>query len=88
MDVRDSVHDIVRRHFLPEAIHDETKLISDLGADSLDAVELSMMIEETFDLAVDEFDLQDAICNRIVENLTVGDLVAYVNTQLNQRVAA
>lgn len=54
-----------------ESISRETSFIDDLSADSLDVVELSMSIEESFQLAeIAEEDLK-----RIA---TVGDLVDYV----------
>lgn len=36
----------------PEKILDETHLVEDLGADSLDTVELVMALEEEFDLEI------------------------------------
>lgn len=36
----------------------ESKLIEDLGADSLDAVELSMAIEDEFDVQIDDEEFQ------------------------------
>ena len=53
-----------------DAITMEASLMDDLGADSLDAVELSMAVEEAFDMTIDE----DALANF----KTVGDLVNYV----------
>ena len=48
----------------------EKSLISDLGADSLDSVELIMSIEQKFDISIPE----DA-----AENIkTVGDIIDYV----------
>lgn len=53
-----------------DAITMEASLMDDLGADSLDAVELSMAVEEAFDMTIDE----DALANF----KTVADLVNYV----------
>jgi len=50
----------------------DTTFIDDLGVDSLDVVELTMAIEEAFD--VPEFD--DAL---IAELITVGDLFAFLS---------
>lgn len=48
----------------------EKSLINDLGADSLDSVELIMSIEQKFDISIPE----DA-----AENIkTVGDIIEYV----------
>ena len=48
----------------------ESRLAEDLGADSIDAVELIMNIEEAFDIQVSDEDAQGI--------KTVGDLVKYV----------
>ncbi len=55
----------------PETITAETNLIDDLGADSLDVVELMMFIEESFDLAI-----PDDVLHTFH---TVGDVVTYVD---------
>ncbi len=53
-----------------EEIKLETHLQNDLGADSLDAVELVMTIEEEFDIAIPD---------DVAQNLkTVGDIVNYL----------
>lgn len=49
----------------------EASLSDDLGADSLDAAELSMAIEEAFDMTIDE----DALANF----KTVKDIVDYID---------
>lgn len=48
----------------------ETTIIDDLGADSLDVVELVMALEEAFDI-----EIPDEEAEKIS---TVGDIVAYV----------
>ncbi|MBQ4322197.1 MAG: acyl carrier protein [Oscillospiraceae bacterium] len=48
----------------------DTNIIDDLGADSLDVVELMMFIEDTFNLAIPD----DALHTF----RTLGDVVAYV----------
>lgn len=52
------------------AIKLETSIIDDLGADSLDVVELIMAIEETFDI-----EIPDDVAENIV---TVSDAVEYL----------
>lgn len=53
-----------------EAIKMETALVDDLGADSLDVVDLVMSLEDEFDLEIPDED---------VENVrTVGDIVKYL----------
>lgn len=51
----------------------EAVLIDDLGADSLDAVELCMNIEEAFDITIPE--------DKIADLKTVKDIVEYVESQ-------
>lgn len=53
------------------AINNEASFIDDLGADSLDIVELITAIEEAFDT-----EIPDADAEKIV---TVGDVVDYIN---------
>ena len=51
----------------------EKSLINDLGADSLDSVELIMSIEQKFGLSIPE---------EAAENIkTVGDIISYVQAQ-------
>ncbi|NCC66893.1 MAG: acyl carrier protein [Clostridia bacterium] len=56
----------------PEAVTRDTSFVDDLGADSLDIVELTMALEEEFSLS----EVSDDDLKKIV---TVGDLVDYVN---------
>ena len=48
--------------------------MEDLGADSLDVVEMLMTMEETFGIAVPDEDIEDLI--------TVSDVVAYVESNM------
>ena len=52
------------------AVTSEASFIDDLGADSLDIVELIMALEEEFDM-----EIPDADAEKIV---TVGDVVEYI----------
>ena len=52
----------------------ETHLVDDLGADSLDAVELIMALEDEFGLEVDDDAAQNA--------KTVAELVKYIEARL------
>lgn len=55
----------------PEDIHEDTSFVDDLGADSLDVVELTIELEEEFGMGeVAEEDLKKL--------RTVGDLAEYV----------
>ena len=57
-----------------EAITPDAKIVEDLGADSLEVVEVIMHLEETFNVKIKEEDQEKL--------LTIGDLVAYVEAQL------
>ena len=56
------------------AVAQEASFIDDLGADSLDIVELIMALEEEFDL-----EIPDADAERVV---TVGDVVDYIKDNI------
>ncbi len=51
----------------------EADLKDDLGADSLDAVELNMALEEEFNLSIPD--------EALVNFVTVKDIVEYIDTQ-------
>jgi len=53
-----------------ETITMEASIIEDLGADSLDVVELVMSLEDQFDLTIPDEKMQDM--------KTVGDIVRYI----------
>ncbi|MBD5185184.1 MAG: acyl carrier protein [Bacteroidales bacterium] len=55
-----------------DEIKSDSRLDSDLGADSLDAVEIIMEIESTFDI-----DVPDKVAQKL---RTVGDIVTYIET--------
>ena len=63
-----------------EAVQLDSNLIDDLGADSLDMVEMIMALEETFDIEVPDEDTED------IE--TFGELVAYVAAKVPDFTAA
>lgn len=50
----------------------ETRLVEDLGADSLDAVEIMFALEEEFGIEIDDESAQNI--------KTVGDLVSYIES--------
>ena len=56
----------------PEVIFLDTSFIDDLGADSLDAVDLTMAI-------CTEFDVAEADEELIMDFVTVGDVVRYLS---------
>lgn len=76
MDLEDRVSAIIveqlgvtREELVPEAHFSD-----DLGADSLDIVELVMAMEETFDIEIPDDDAEKI--------QTIGDVVAYVKKRL------
>ena len=54
----------------PDEVKEDSKFVEDLGADSLDVVELVMALEEKFDIEIPDSDAE-AIA-------TVGDAVKYI----------
>lgn len=56
-----------------EQINLKTNLIEDLGADSLDVVELIMTFEDEFGVTLPDED--------VAKMKTVGDVVTYINNQ-------
>jgi acyl carrier protein len=63
----------------PEKIHPDANFIDDLGADSLDLVELVMAFEEEFDI-----EIPDEAAEKI---LTVQDAVDYINNKQEKESA-
>ncbi|MEC7386122.1 MAG: acyl carrier protein [Gemmatimonadota bacterium] len=57
----------------PEKVTDDASFVEDLGADSLDTVELVMAFEEEFGLDIPDEDAE--------KMRTVGDAVGYLNKQ-------
>lgn len=58
----------------PDMIDGNTKIMEDLGADSLDVVEMLMAMEEIFGFSVPDEDVEELI--------TVNDVVAYVESNM------
>jgi len=52
----------------------EAKVVDDLGADSLDVVELVMVLEEAFDLEIPEEEAEKIV--------TVGDISSYLSSAM------
>lgn len=57
----------------PEQVTMDTDLVEDLGADSLDAVELVMAVEEEFGIELDDETAQNI--------RKIGDIVKYIENQ-------
>lgn len=62
----------------PDSINEETRVVEDLGADSLDVVELIMTLEEGYNIIISN---DDASVLR-----TVGQIVAFIQKQLEKPV--
>ena len=69
-DVRDVV--VEQLSVAPDAVKLESKIIEDLGADSLDVVELVMALEEKFEVEIPDSDAEKLI--------TINDVVSYIET--------
>ena len=54
----------------PEEVTDQAKFIEDLGADSLDTVELVMALEEEFGIEIPDEDAEKMV--------SVGDAIKYI----------
>lgn len=71
-NVSEKVQDIVVEHLGVEAsqVKESASFIEDLGADSLDTVELVMAFEEEFDIEIPDEDAEKI--------LTVKDAISYI----------
>jgi acyl carrier protein len=58
-----------------DKIHENTSFINDLGADSLDTVELVMEFEDEFDINIPDEDAEKI--------QTVGDAISYIKTRVS-----
>ncbi|EET79417.1 acyl carrier protein [Campylobacter showae] len=72
MAIFDDVRDVVVEQLsvAPDAVKLESKIIEDLGADSLDVVELVMALEEKFEVEIPDSDAEKLI--------TINDVVTYI----------
>jgi acyl carrier protein len=76
--VFDKIKDIVVEQLVldnADNIKMETSMIDDLDADSLDAVEVIMAIEDEFDIEIDDEDAEGF--------KSIGDIVDYVNSKIS-----
>jgi acyl carrier protein len=70
MQIDESLKLVLSRQFGVETdkIHNETHLVNDLGADSLDLIEIVMNIEHVFSIKIEEEEYQNAsTISKIVE---------------------
>ncbi|WP_299028030.1 acyl carrier protein [uncultured Campylobacter sp.] len=72
MAIFDDIRDVVVEQLsvAPDAVKLESKIIEDLGADSLDVVELVMALEEKFEVEIPDSDAEKLI--------TINDVVSYI----------
>ncbi|MHB1037626.1 MAG: acyl carrier protein [Pirellulales bacterium] len=79
-DVRERVVKVVAETFKvdPAQVTDSARFVEDLGASSMQSVELIAAFEEEFDIAMDEVKALDV--------KTVGKAVAFINGYLDARV--
>ena len=76
-DIKSKIKKIVADHLgiEEEKVTEEASFIDDLGADSLDQVELVMALEEEFDTEIPEEEAEKL--------QTVGSVIKYVETNLS-----
>ncbi|RUM66196.1 MAG: acyl carrier protein [Sulfurospirillum sp.] len=74
MALIDEVKEVVAEQLNVNAdeIKEESKFVEDLGADSLDVVELIMELEEKFDIEIPDSEAENIA--------TVGDAIKYIET--------
>ena len=57
-----------------DSINADTNIVDDLGADSLDVVEMLMAMEDSFGITVPDEDIEELV--------TVSDIVEYVESNM------
>ena len=79
MSVEKRVVEIICQHLAvdQEKVKRETSFIEDIGADSLDIVELVMELEEEFDITIPD--------DQAEKIKTVGDAVDYIENELKKK---
>ena len=70
--VKESLAEILSKDM--DMIDMDTKLVDELGVDSIDSVELIMAVEEVYDITIPE---EDAMAMK-----TVGDVVEYIEDHI------
>ncbi len=78
MPVEEKLKEIIIKQFEEDGkpVTLETSFVNDLGADSLDIVELVMELEDAFDLSIPDEDAEKI--------QTVGDTVKYINEHIHK----
>lgn len=78
MDIESKIKNILQEQLNVDAdyIKNESTLVEDLGADSLDIVEIIMTLEETFDIEISDEDIKEHHID------TVNSVIDLVNVKL------
>lgn len=78
MDIKDKVTKVVVEQLgvKESEVKSDAKFVEDLGADSLDTVELVMALEEEFGIEIPDEDAEKA--------KTVGDVISYLDSKLKK----
>ena len=81
MAIADKVRNIIAEQLgvKPEEVTPEAKFIDDLGADSLDTVELVMALEEEFGIEIPDEEAEKLV--------TVGDATRYIEEKNGQKAS-
>lgn len=79
MSLQDKVRSIIAEQLgvKPEEVTPQAKFIDDLGADSLDTVELVMALEEEFGIEIPDEEAEKLV--------TVGDAMKYIEEKAGQK---
>lgn len=64
----------------PSEVHDEASFTNDLGADSLDAVELIMEFEKEFGIFIQDEQIESILAT--TGDFTVGDAISYIESKI------
>jgi len=80
-DISDKIKAIICDQLMvdPEEVTDESSFVADLGADSLDTVELIMEFEDEFGIEISD--------EQAEQISTVGEAVAYLEKLLSEKAA-
>jgi len=81
-EIADRVREIIAEQLLVdlEEVTDEASFVNDLGADSLDTVELIMEFEDEFGIEIPDESAEDIS--------TVGEAIAYVEGRVHEKEGA
>ena len=81
MSVQDKVRSIIAEQLgvKPEEVTPQASFIDDLGADSLDTVELVMALEEEFGIEIPDEEAEKMV--------SVGDAIKYIEEKAGQKAS-